>query len=510
MKSQRVLLVVLDGWGEASNPKLSAIAQAATPFVDSLYQQYPHSTLVTYGENVGLPEGQMGNSEVGHMNIGAGRIVYQELVRINKSIESGQIEENKVIKNLISYANDHNRAIHLMGLVSDGGVHAHIDHLIAITKLLAKAGVQHIYIHAFLDGRDTDPKSGKGFLAKVIKALPPQAQIASVIGRYFAMDRDKRWDRVKKAYDLLVHGTGEKTQDILATLQERYDKGETDEFIEPIICVDNQQNPIALIKEEDAVFFTNYRTDRPRELTIMLTQEDMPEQATQALKLHYVTMTKYEENFKGLLVVFEKENLTNTLGEVLEKNNKSQVRIAETEKYAHVTFFFNGGKETPFDKEDRIMIPSPKVATYDLKPEMSANEVTNAIIEKINKDEPDFIALNFANTDMVGHTGIFEAAMQAATTVDKCLERLIKTALAHDYQAIIIADHGNSDNMINPDGTPNTAHSMNPVPCFFVAKNANDYSIKDGKLADLAPTILHLMQLEIPKEMNGDILINKK
>ncbi len=510
MDNQRVLLVVLDGWGEGPNPQISAIAQAKTPFVDSLYQKYPHSTLDTFGERVGLPKGQMGNSEVGHMNIGAGRIVYQELVRINKAIESNQLIHNKVIQELISYANNNDKAIHLMGLVSDGGVHAHIDHLIAITNLLANAGVKRIFIHAFLDGRDTDPKSGKAFLEKVIKNIPAQAKVASVIGRYYAMDRDKRWDRVKKAYDLLVKGIGEKTEDVLAKIQERYDAGQTDEFIEPIVCVDTKQNPIALIKEEDAVFFTNFRTDRPRELTIMLTQENKPEQGTEILKLYYVTMTKYEENFKGLHIVFEKENLNNTIGEILEKAGKTQLRIAETEKYAHVTFFFNGGKETPFKGEDRIMIPSPKVATYDLKPEMSAAEITDAVVEKINKDQPDFIALNYANTDMVGHTGIFEAAKKAATTVDKCLRKLITAALDHNYQAIVIADHGNSDNMINPDGTPNTAHSMNPVPCFFIGKNAGEYTIKNGKLADIAPTILYLMQLKAPKEMTGEVLVSKK
>lgn len=507
MKKQRVLLVILDGWGEGPNPKVSALAQANTPFVDSLYQQYPHSSLVTYGEQVGLPEGQMGNSEVGHMNIGAGRIVYQELARVNQAIKTGELEENKTIQALIKYATTQNKPVHLMGLVSDGGVHAHIAHLKAITHILADNGVQNIYIHAFLDGRDTDPKSGIGFLKEVIDDLPPQAKIASVIGRYFAMDRDKRWDRVKKAYDLIVHGTGEKTQDVLATLQARYEKGETDEFILPIVCVDDKQNPVGLMEEQDAVFFINFRTDRPRELTTMLTQENMPEVGTRTLHLYFVTMTKYEENYKGLEVVFEKDNLTSTLGAVIEAAGKTQVRIAETEKYPHVTFFFNGGKEAPFEGEDRIMIPSPKVATYDMKPEMSAFEVTDAIIQKIKDDEPDFIVLNYANTDMVGHTGDFQAAMKAATAVDGCLKRLIGTALAHQYEAIVIADHGNSDNMINPDGTPNTAHSMNPVPCFFISNDVKGRTMKDGKLADIAPTILHLMGLAIPDEMDGEVLL---
>ena len=510
MKKKRVLLVVLDGWGEGPDPKVSAIAQADTPFVDSLYRKYPHSTLVTHGEQVGLPEGQMGNSEVGHMNIGAGRIVYQELVRINRAIRTGQLAKNPTIQALIKYAKEHQKPVHLMGLVSDGGVHSHIEHLKAIVHILNDAGVQQIFVHAFLDGRDTDPKSGVGFLKEVMDDLPATAKIATVIGRYFAMDRDKRWDRVKKAYDLLVHGKGEPTQDVLATLQQRYESGQTDEFIEPIVCVDSGGQPVGLVKEEDAVFFFNYRTDRPRELTTMLTQQDMPEVGTKTLPLFYVTMTRYEEHYKGLYVVFEKENLNNTIGEILEKQGKTQVRIAETEKYPHVTFFFNGGQEEPFKGESRIMIPSPKVATYDLKPEMSAIEVTDAIVEKINAEEPDFIALNFANSDMVGHTGDFQAAMKAANTVDGCLKRLIETALAHDYEAIVIADHGNSDTMINPDGTPNTAHTMNPVPCFFISKNADKYTIKNGKLADIAPTVLFLMGIERPKEMTGDVLLSKK
>lgn len=510
MNAKRVALIILDGWGHGPNPKVSAIAQANTPFMDSLYKKYPNSELVTYGEAVGLPDGQMGNSEVGHLNIGAGRIVYQELARINKAIREHELHKNPTLLKALKYAKDNNKPVHFIGLVSDGGVHSHIRHLEALCDITQEQGLEQVYIHAFTDGRDVDPKSGKGFIKELLDHIKgTSVQLASVVGRYYAMDRDKRWERVKLAYDLLVKGEGEKTQDILNTIQQRYEANETDEFLKPIICVDDQDQPVATIKDGDLLLCFNFRTDRPREISMVLTQQDFPEHNMKKLDLHYVTMTRYDETFENVQVLFEKDNLTNTLGEVLSKAGKTQVRIAETEKYPHVTFFFSGGREEPFEKENRILIPSPKVATYDLQPEMSAYAVTEAIVRDIEEVEPDFICLNYANADMVGHTGVFEAAVKAAETVDTCVKKLVETALAHEYDLIIIADHGNSDFMINDDGSPNTAHTKNPVPCIYVSKNAAGATIKDGKLGDLAPTILTLLGMHIPTEMTGEVLISR-
>ncbi|MCB0606472.1 MAG: 2,3-bisphosphoglycerate-independent phosphoglycerate mutase [Lewinella sp.] len=508
MNAKRALLVILDGWGHGPNPKVSAIAQADTPFVDSLYKKYPHSELVTYGEDVGLPEGQMGNSEVGHLNIGAGRIVYQELARINKAIRDHELHRHPALLKAMDEAKKAGKAFHFMGLVSDGGVHSHINHLLALCDIAESRGLEKVYIHAFLDGRDTDPKSGAGFLQTLIRHITPQkARLATVVGRYFAMDRDKRWERVKTAYDVLVNNKGELSHDVLATLKERYGKDETDEFIQPIVCAGDDGKPVAAIQSGDTVLCFNFRTDRPREITTVLTQSDMPEFGMHKLDLHYLTMTRYDDTYHNVEVLFHKDDLKQTLGEVLSDAGKSQVRIAETEKYPHVTFFFSGGREDTFPGERRILIPSPKVATYDLKPEMSALELTDAIIADIQENEPDFICLNFANTDMVGHTGVFSAAVKAAETVDGCLSRLIETALAHEYEAIVIADHGNSDYMINEDGTPNTAHTKNPVPCFYIHKRPGHFELKDGKLADVAPTLLHMLGMTPPKVMDGDVLI---
>ncbi len=507
MKTTRALLVILDGWGHGPNPKVSAIAQGNTPFVDSLYDQYPNAELTTFGEAVGLPEGQMGNSEVGHLNIGAGRVVYQELARINKAIRDGELQKNEALVEAMQYAKDNGKAFHLMGLVSDGGVHAHHRHLMALCDAAAEFGLEKIYIHAFTDGRDTDPKSGKGFLKEVLDHVQGKpVELATITGRYYAMDRDKRWERTRVAYDALVSGEGEATTDALTTIQERYDKGETDEFLKPIICTHSEGQPVARIQEEDAVVFFNFRTDRPRQLTIALTQEDLSGQGMQTLPLHYVTMTRYDDTYKGVNVMLHKKDIENTLGEILSKAGLRQTRIAETEKYPHVTFFFNGGREKEFEGENRILIPSPKVATYDLKPEMSALEVTDAIIADIDDNQPDFICLNYANADMVGHTGDFQAAVKAVETVDGCLKRLIEKALAHNYEAIVIADHGNSDYMVNDDGSPHTAHTTNPVPVFYIAADTHGRKVKDGKLGDIAPTILKILDRETPKDMDGDCL----
>ena len=508
MNAKRVALIILDGWGHGPNPKVSAIAQANTPFVDRLHEEYPNSELTTFGEAVGLPEGQMGNSEVGHLNIGAGRIVYQELARIHKAIRERELHENPTLLNALQYAKDNDKAVHIMGLVSDGGVHSHIKHLKALCDITQEQGVAQTYVHAFTDGRDCDPKSGVGFIQDLQQHIESQrVELASVIGRYYAMDRDKRWERVKLAYDLLVHGKGEQTQDVIATMQERYAQDETDEFLKPIVCVNEQSEPLATIRNGDVLICFNFRTDRPRQISIVLTQRDMPEYDMYKLDLHYVTMTRYDETFQNIDVLFTKNNLTNTLGQVLAEAGKTQTRIAETEKYPHVTFFFNGGREEPFDHENRILIPSPKVDTYDLKPEMSAYEVTDAIVKDIEDNQPDFICLNYANADMVGHTGVFEAAVKAAEAVDTCTRRLVETALEHDYELIIIADHGNSDYMVNDDGSPNTAHTKNPVPCIYVSKNAQGAKLREGKLGDIAPTILHLYGIDLPTEMDGDVLI---
>jgi 2,3-bisphosphoglycerate-independent phosphoglycerate mutase len=506
--AKRNMLIILDGWGHGPNPKVSAIAQANTPFVDSLYKKHPNSELVTYGEEVGLPEGQMGNSEVGHLNIGAGRIVYQELARINKAIRDKELHQNKTLLEALAYAKKNNKAVHLMGLVSDGGVHSHINHLKALCDIAREQGVENAYIHAFMDGRDTDPKGGLGYLKDLLAHIQGgPARLASVIGRYYAMDRDKRWERIKLAYDLMVHGKGEKTQDVLATIEERYAKEETDEFLKPIVCTGSDHQPLATLHEEDLLICFNFRTDRPREISTVLTQEDMPDYDMKKLSLRYVTMTRYDDTFKNIDILFHKDDLKNTLGEILSNAGKTQVRIAETEKYPHVTFFFNGGREEAFEGERRIMIPSPKVATYDLQPEMSAYEVTDAIVKDIRENQPDFVCLNFANADMVGHTGVFEAAVKAAETVDKCLKRLLETGDEYGYDAIIIADHGNSDYMVNDDGTPNTAHTKNPVPCIFYGKNTDRFQISDGKLGDIAPTLLSLFELDPPKEMDGKNLL---
>ncbi len=506
--SKKSALLILDGWGLGPDPKVDAIARADTPYFDQLIKTYPNSTLVTHGLQVGLPEGQMGNSEVGHLNIGAGRIVYQQFARINKAIEDGTLAKNTVLLENIERAVSQGKDIHLFGLLSDGGVHSHIKHLEALIDIIEAQGAEKIFIHAFMDGRDTDPHGGFKYLEGLQKFLTDKkSRLASVIGRYYAMDRDKRWERVKLAYDLLVKGEGEQTQDVLTAVQKSYEDGITDEFIEPIVVNGEDDQPIALIKDGDLAICFNFRTDRPREISQVLTQEDMPDFDMKKLDLDYVTMTRYNEAFTGISVLFDNEDLVNTMGEVLADKGKTQVRIAETEKYPHVTFFFNGGREEAFDGEKRIMKASPKVATYDLQPEMSAPEITEGIIEEINSASPDFICLNYANTDMVGHTGVFEAVVKAAETVDHCLEQLIPVLLENQYYIMIIADHGNGDFMVNEDGSPNTAHTKNPVPCILVAPGDEALTLKDGKLADLAPTLLHLMNIEIPPEMDGEILV---
>lgn len=507
--TQHALLVILDGWGLSPNPDVSAIAQAQTPVMDGLYKKYPHATLVTYGEDVGLPEGQMGNSEVGHLNIGAGRVVYQDFTRINIAIRDQTLATNPTLVEALEYAKAQKKNIHLLGLVSDGGVHSHIDHLLAICDIL-NAHQLPAYIHAFMDGRDTDPKGGVDYLRRLTTHVEQtHVKLASVIGRYYAMDRDNRWERIKLAYDLLVKGEGEKIgKDAVAALQKRYEQGETDEFIKPMILTDESGRACTTIEAGDVVLFYNFRTDRPRELTSVLTQQARPQYDMQPLAdLHFVTMTRYDESFEGLRVMFTKDNLKNTLGEVIAQAGKTQFRIAETEKYPHVTFFFSGGREEAFEQETRLVVPSPKVATYDLQPEMSAFEVTKAVIQKIETDTPHFICLNYANTDMVGHTGDMTAAIQATETVDTCLGQLLQTALAHQYEVIVIADHGNSDMMINPDGSPNTAHTTNLVPCIFVSNQVNGRKLQAGKLGDIAPTVLHLLGLNRPEEMTGTVLL---
>ncbi len=505
--SKKVALIILDGWGVAPKSNANAIASANTPFMNSLMQTCPYSKLLTSGEDVGLPEGQMGNSEVGHLNIGAGRVVYQELANINKAVRERTIDKNPVLQETLRYAKEQNKNLHLMGLVSDGGVHSHINHVKHLCTLAHEYGLKNVFIHAFTDGRDTDPKGGLEFLNQLeLHLQKTTGKIATITGRYYAMDRDKRWERVKLAYDALVKGTGELTTNWKKSVTDSYTADRTDEFIKPIIISDASNVPLTKIQDDDAVICFNFRTDRCREITEVLTQKDFPEQQMQKLKLHYVTMTRYDSTFKNVEVVFEKDNLTMTLGEVLEKENKTQIRIAETEKYPHVTFFFSGGRENPFKGEQRIMIPSPKVATYDLKPEMSAIEVKDAIVKELNKGEVDFVCLNFANADMVGHTGIFSAAIKAVETVDDCLRQVVEAGRSKNYSFIIIADHGNADMMLNPDGTPNTAHTTNPVPCILIDDSYN--KIKDGRLADLAPTILTLMGVDVPKEMTGIVLVS--
>ena len=503
--NKKVILMILDGWGFAPDKKVSAVDNAKTPFIDSLYQKYPHAQLLTHGGNVGLPEGQMGNSEVGHMNLGAGRIIYQNLAKINKAVDQDTLRETDAVKSALDYAKANNKAVHLLGLVSDGGVHSHISHAKGLIKAASESGIPNIYLHAFTDGRDVDPQSGKGFIGDIDAfAKAHNAKLASVIGRYYAMDRDKRWERVKLAYDLIVNAQGEKTDDILSSLQHSYDNEVTDEFIKPLVITHNGE-PTATIKNGDVVIFFNFRTDRGRELTQMLTQSDFEEQGTRKLDLHYVTMTNYDQTFKNIGVVYDKDNLKDTLGEVLSKAGKKQIRIAETEKYPHVTFFFSGGQEAPFEGESRLLCPSPKVATYDLQPEMSAREIRDKIIPELQKEEADFVCLNFANPDMVGHTGVMEAAIKACETVDTCAQSVTETALEHGYTTIIIADHGNCETMINEDGSPNTAHTTNPVPIIVVDPDVKE--VKNGILGDVAATILKLMGVEKPKIMDREPLI---
>ncbi|WP_235298691.1 2,3-bisphosphoglycerate-independent phosphoglycerate mutase [Portibacter marinus] len=503
MATKKSMLIILDGWGHGKDPKVSAIAQAQTPFIDSLYNDYPNAELITFGMQVGLPDGQMGNSEVGHLNIGAGRVVYQDFTRINKAIQEGSFEQNEVLVQALKKASQKHQKVHLMGLVSDGGVHSHINHLKALIEATDKKGLRQVYIHAYLDGRDTDPKSGKKFLEDLIVFTEDKnAKLASIIGRYYAMDRDNRWERTKKAYDLLVHGISEITTDKpLEAIQQAYDNDVTDEFMQAIKVEDMQ------ISDGDLVIFFNYRTDRPRQLTEVLTQRDHEEPEMFKLNLDFVTMTTYDASFEGLDVMYTKDNLKNTMGEVISNAGLSQVRIAETEKYPHVTFFFSGGREDEFRGERRILVKSPNVATYDLQPEMSAEEVKSKIVTDIHQNEPDFICLNFANTDMVGHTGDFEAAKEAATKVDDCVKQIAEAALPLGYEILIIADHGNSDIMINEDGSPNTAHTVNMVPIFYLSEAGRTKTIQDGKLADVAPTLLSLMGLERPQEMTGEILV---
>jgi 2,3-bisphosphoglycerate-independent phosphoglycerate mutase len=510
MASKKAILLILDGWGHGKDASVSAIAQADTPFIDSLYTHYPNAELVTFGMDVGLPEGQMGNSEVGHLNIGAGRIVYQDFTRINKAIADKEFAKNPVLVDVLQNAKSKGKKVHLMGLLSDGGVHSHIDHLKALIDATESFGLENVYIHAFLDGRDTDPKSGKDFLADLLQYIDNKnPKLASVIGRYYAMDRDTRWERTKKAYDLLVNGIAEKVSgNVLGEIEDYYESGITDEFMPAILVDTGKPNISQTIENGDVVIFFNYRTDRPRQITHVLTQEDMKDFEMRKLQLDFVTMTTYDSNFKGIKVLYTKDNLTNTMGEVVSKSGLSQVRIAETEKYPHVTFFFSGGREEEFRGEKRILVKSPNVATYDLQPEMSAEEVKSKIVAEIKDNKPDFVCLNFANSDMVGHTGDFEAAKVAAKKVDDCVRQICEVALEQDYEIIIIADHGNSDMMINPDGSPNTAHTVNMVPIFYLSKDTMGKKISNGKLADVAPTLLSLMGLEAPKEMTGNILVS--
>jgi 2,3-bisphosphoglycerate-independent phosphoglycerate mutase len=509
MKNKKVILVIMDGWGLGKIKSADAIQNANVPFVTSLYNKYPNTTLVTCGEAVGLPEGQMGNSEVGHLNIGAGRIVYQELQRINVAIRDGEFARNTELLATLKQAKENNKPLHLLGLVSDGGVHSHINHLKAILTICKEQGVKEVYVHAFTDGRDTDPKSGLHFITELQQHMDATVgKIATVTGRYYAMDRDKRWERVKLAYDGLVKGIGQTATSGIAAVEQSYEKHETDEFIKPTVIVDSANKPVATIKDGDVALCFNYRTDRCREISEVLTQQDFPAYDMKKLDLYYTTLTEYDKSFRNVHIVFLTDNLNNTIGEVLAANNKKQIRIAETEKYPHVTFFFSGGREVPFAGESRILIPSPKVATYDLKPEMSAVEITDAIVPEIENKSADFICLNFANADMVGHTGFFDAVVKAVETVDSCVERVVKAALANDYAIFIIADHGNADYMVNEDGSPNTQHSLNLVP-FFIVDNDFKGEIKPGKLGDLAPTILTVMGVPIPKEMTGNVLINQ-
>ncbi|MEP6260916.1 MAG: 2,3-bisphosphoglycerate-independent phosphoglycerate mutase [Gillisia sp.] len=504
--NKKVILLILDGWGITQDEKVSAVAQANTPYFDSLIQKYPNAQLFTHGMNVGLPDGQMGNSEVGHMNLGAGRIVYQDLAKINLAVQNKSLKTEPVLEQAFDYAVRNNKPIHFMGLLSDGGVHSHIDHLKGLLAAADEFGVREKYVHAFTDGRDVDPHSGINFVQEISEHLQlTHSKLATVIGRYFAMDRDNRWERVQKAYDLIVHGKGNKSTNAVAAIQQSYDIGISDEFLEPIVLADDNGDPVATLKDDDVVIFFNFRTDRGRQLTQALSQEDMPQYNMKKLPLYFVTLTTYDETFTNINTVFIKDNLKATLGEVLEYMGKKQIRIAETEKYPHVTFFFSGGREAPFKGEKRIMVSSPKVATYDLKPEMSAYEIRDKIIPEIQEESADFICLNFANPDMVGHTGVFEAAVKACEAVDECLKDVVNAAIEHDYSVLVIADHGNCEMMINPDGSPNTAHTTNPVPLILVDKDIKN--IKSGNLGNIAPTILRLMGITKPEIMTQDSLI---
>ena len=504
--NKKVILLILDGWGITQNPKVSAIYNAKTPYINSLYNDFPHASLRTDGEHVGLPIGQMGNSEVGHMNLGAGRIVYQNLAKINKAIEENTLAEEKTLLNAFDYAKKHKKNVHFLGLVSNGGIHSHINHLKGLLHAAKDNNLENVYLHAFTDGRDCDPKSGKYFINDIQDTLKETyGTLASITGRYYAMDRDNRWERVQLSYDALVNGVGRNSKNAIESIQNSYDAGVTDEFIKPIIMVDENEQPKATIKDDDVVIFFNFRTDRGRQLTNALSQKDFSEYNMKALSLHYVTMTNYDETFKNINVVYNSNNIENTLGEVLESAGKKQIRIAETEKYPHVTFFFSGGREQEFNGEKRLLCPSPKVATYDLKPEMSAYEIRDAIVPELEQGNVDFVCLNFANGDMVGHTGDFDAAVKACESVDIVTKDVITTALNNEYTTLLIADHGNCETMINPDGTPHTAHTTNPVPFILIDKEIT--SIKNGILGDIAPTILKLMGVDQPKEMTQKPLV---
>ncbi|MCC8035701.1 MAG: 2,3-bisphosphoglycerate-independent phosphoglycerate mutase [Rikenellaceae bacterium] len=507
MERKKVLLMILDGWGIGDRSEGDVVYSANPEYINGLAEKYPTARLLTSGENVGLPDGQMGNSEVGHLNIGAGRVVYQDLVKINKACADGSIMENPEIRAAFTYAKDSGKKVHFMGLVSDGGVHSTLEHLLTLCDISKEYGIDNTFIHCFMDGRDTDPRSGKGFIEQLESHLKGSAgKIASIVGRYYAMDRDKRWERVKVAYDMLVDGVGEKATDMTAAVQTSYDQGITDEFIKPIVAIDGQGNPVGTIAEGDMVIFFNYRNDRAKELTAVLTQEDMPQEGMHTIPLYYCTMTPYDAKFEGLHILFDKDNVQNTIGEYVASQGLSQLRIAETEKYAHVTFFLNGGREDTFEGEERILVASPKVATYDLQPEMSAYEVKDRLVEALGTRRFDFITLNFANGDMVGHTGVYDAIYKAVKAVDECVQAVVETAVENGYEVVVIADHGNADNAVNPDGTPNTAHSLNPVPIIVVSDRVK--SVNDGVLADVAPTVLRLMGLEKPEEMTGNVLVD--
>lgn len=508
--SKKAILAILDGWGLGTDSKVSAIAQANTPFIDSCFVNFPHTTLEASGIAVGLPFGQMGNSEVGHMNLGAGRVVYQNLVKLNIAVENATLGKENVITEAFDYAVKNKKKVHFIGLVSDGGVHSHINHLKGLLSAAHENGLQdNVFVHAFTDGRDCDPHSGRGFIRELLDHMAvTTGKLATVVGRYYAMDRDKRWERIKLAYDAMVNGLGESTGDILASIEKSYENDITDEFLRPLICVKESNLPVARIENDDVVFCFNFRTDRGREITEVLSQSDLPEYGMTHLNLYYVTMTNFDKTFKNVRVVFDENILQGTMGEVLEKNGRTQIRVAETEKYPHVTFFFSGGRENEFVGERRLLCPSPKdVPTYDFKPEMSAYDITEKILPEIENETADFIVLNFANTDMVGHTGVFSAAVKAAETVDQCIEKVATAAYEHDYAVFILADHGNSDVMINPDGSPNTQHSTNLVPLIVMDKD-HTWNLKPGKLGDMAPTILKVMNIEIPEIMTGDVLVS--